>query len=299
MTESMGDQRRNPNLPPNQDPSSIYYIHPSDANSTQLVSFKFDGEGFTGWRRSMLLALSAKNKIGFVDGSIAKPDIGTAECKAWERCNDLVCTLVLGNLSEVIVKSVMFLKSARDVWLDLEDKFGFSSMAQVYSLEKKLAEISQGDKSVSEFLTEIKSVWDAIEEATEKMVMQFMMKLTDQYATIRGNVLMVPTLPKVSEVYRLFAEEERHQEVSKSIHPPESMAFVAEKRRLGGDHWNNRTYKTQVTGSQQTGFQNNRGKTGSSHFCTHCKIPGHSIERCFKIHGYPPGFKHFKAASSE
>lgn len=27
-----------------------------------------------------------------------------------------------------------------------------------------------------------------------------------------------------------------------------------------------------------------------NYFCSHCNIPGHSIERCFKIHGFPPGF---------
>lgn len=30
------------------------------------------------------------------------------------------------------------------------------------------------------------------------------------------------------------------------------------------------------------------------YFCSHCKIVGHSVERCFKLHGYPPGFKHKK-----
>lgn len=59
----------------------------------------------------------------------------------------------------------MFLKSARDVWTDLEERFDFASLDQIYSLEQKLAEISQGDKSISEFFTEIKSVWDAIKEA--------------------------------------------------------------------------------------------------------------------------------------
>ncbi|XP_056692751.1 uncharacterized protein [Spinacia oleracea] len=320
-----GDENVNTNshrdLPPNQDPTSIYYIHPSDANSAQLVSFKFNGEeGFTSWKRSMLLALSAKNKIGFVDGSYMKPDAGTVECKAWERCNDLVCSLILGNLNEVIAKSVMFLKSARDIWLDLEDRFGFASLAQIYSLEQKLAEIAQGNKSVSEFFTEIKSIWDAIEEAhplpyctcnnctcnvtkkffqrqQEKMVMQFMMKLNDQFATIRGNVLMVPTLPKVSEAYRLFAQEERHKEVSQASNQVETLAFAAEKRRFNGDHWNNnnKSYKTQQTGFQsgfqKTGTNTRYGKPGSNYYCTHCQIQGHSVERCFKIHGYPPGFK--------
>lgn len=50
------------------DPSSVYYVHPSDASSTQLVSVKFNGTGYKNWKRSMMLTLSAKNKLGFVNG---------------------------------------------------------------------------------------------------------------------------------------------------------------------------------------------------------------------------------------
>ena len=24
------------------------------------------------------------------------------------------------------------------------------------------------------------------------------------------------------------------------------------------------------------------------YYCDHCKVPGHSIQRCFNVHGYPP-----------
>ncbi|XP_021739726.1 uncharacterized protein LOC110706126 [Chenopodium quinoa] len=291
------DVRRNAIvLPPNQDPASICYIHPSDAN-VQLVSYKFSGEGFTSWKRSMLLTLLAKNKLGFFNGTISKPVAGTAECKAWERCNDLVCSLILFNLDDTIAKSVMFLKSAQEIWTDLEERFGYASMAQVYSLEQKLVDIKQGDNSISEFFTEIKSVWDAIEEAhplpygtcnnctcnltkkdfqrqKEKMVLQFMMKLTDQYATIRGNILMMQSLPKVTKAYRLFAQAERHKEISQTaVHKTESLAC-----------------------SNDSGMQYRRqsSKPGENYYCTHCQIPGHSIDRFFKLKGFPPGLKALK-----
>lgn len=61
--------RTRPPLPPNQDPTNVYFIHPSYANTTQLVSVKFNGNGFNNRKRSMILTLSAKNKLCFVDGS--------------------------------------------------------------------------------------------------------------------------------------------------------------------------------------------------------------------------------------
>ncbi|XP_056689877.1 uncharacterized protein [Spinacia oleracea] len=109
---------------------------------------------------------------------------------------------------------------------------------------------------------------------------------------------MVPTLPKVSEAYRLFAQEERHKEVSQASNQVETLAFAAEKRRFTGDHWNssNKTYKTGFqtgyqSGSQKSGGTNRFSRPGSNYYCTHCQTQGHSVERCFKIHGYPPGYK--------
>lgn len=54
--------------------------------------------------------------------------------------------------------------------------------------------------------------------------------------------------------------------------------------------------------SQDAGtFKSKRGvgfKHASSYYCDHCKVNGHSIERCFKINGFPPGFKPKKFAGS-
>ena len=60
-------------LPPNQDLTSPYYLHPTDNTTSQLVSVKFNGEGFGDWKRCMLISISSKNKLGFIDGSIPKP----------------------------------------------------------------------------------------------------------------------------------------------------------------------------------------------------------------------------------
>lgn len=103
-----------------------------------------------------MLSLSAKNKLGFVDGTIVKTEIDSPEYKAWERCNDLVCSWLLCNLDDFISRSVLFFKTAREIWLDLEYRFGYNSMTQIFSLEQQLADLNQGSKSVSDFFTEIK-----------------------------------------------------------------------------------------------------------------------------------------------
>lgn len=53
----------------------------------------------------MMLKLSAKNKLGFVDGTVVVPN--STKYKYWERCNSLVISWLLFNLDKSIAKSVL------------------------------------------------------------------------------------------------------------------------------------------------------------------------------------------------
>lgn len=56
-----------------QDPSSVYFLHPSDNTGMKLVTTSFNGTRYGNWKRSMVIGLTAKNKMSFVDGTLAKP----------------------------------------------------------------------------------------------------------------------------------------------------------------------------------------------------------------------------------
>lgn len=36
---------------------------------------------------------------------------------------------------------------------------------------------------------------------------------------------------------------------------------------------------------------NYKGQKKERPFYSHCKYHGHTVEKCYKLHGYPPGFK--------
>ncbi|KAM1299025.1 hypothetical protein ACFX2F_025764 [Malus domestica] len=55
------------------DPSSPFYVHHFDNPGMHLVSTLLTGNNYSTWSHSMCIALSAKNKFGFVDGSVKQP----------------------------------------------------------------------------------------------------------------------------------------------------------------------------------------------------------------------------------
>lgn len=124
------------------------------------------------------------------------------------------------------------------------------------------------------------------------------MKLSEEFAAVRGNLLMQHPMPNITNAYRLFAQEERHKELSHLSTQNESLTCFAEKKNFKGQQSYNRNNSTAGNSSfnafkSKGNFPGNAGNTAkrSQYYCTHCKMQGHSIERCFKVHGYPPGFK--------
>lgn len=269
-------------IDPTQDPSSSYYLHPSDSASTKLVSVVFDGTGYTDWKRSMKISLDAKNKMCFVDGSLPKPIEGSFEEKAWKRCNNMVMGWIIASLERLVAKSVMYFKTSAEIWNDLEGRYGTPSTSQMYRLQETLLNtIQEPGMSIANYFTRVKSLWDEIDDLKplpscnchpnanfvkmqqDQRIMTFLMKLDPQFNQVRTNLLMTKELPDVTEVYRMLLQEESHKELSKVPILSEPMAFSTDKRKY-----------------------NEKGKK-PSYFCDNCKISGHSIERCFKIHGYP------------
>ncbi|KAL3359153.1 hypothetical protein AABB24_015958 [Solanum stoloniferum] len=97
------------------DSTHTYYIHPSNYPRMNLISTVFDGKNYGEWRRPVIIALSAKNKLGFTDGSLAIPIADLVLQKSWSRCNDMVLSWLLNFLSKEIVESVFYSQSAKEL----------------------------------------------------------------------------------------------------------------------------------------------------------------------------------------
>ena len=65
------------------DPSSPLFLRSGDNPGIILVPQPLTGENYNTWSRSMLVALSAKNKMCFVDGSLSKPLVLDSYFHAW------------------------------------------------------------------------------------------------------------------------------------------------------------------------------------------------------------------------
>ena len=104
--------------------------------------------------------------------------------------------------------------------------------------------------------------------------MQFLMGLNDSYSQINGQLLLMEPLPSTNKVYSLLIQEERHRNVGNSNGHIESTTLAVK-----GSNFN----------SVFSGGKNSKGKDRP--ICSHCGRLSDTMEKCFKLHGFPLGFK--------
>lgn len=150
-------------IEPTNNPTSIYFLHPSDVGH-KIITNVFDGSGYGDWQRAIILALSAKNKLTFVDGRTTKPAKDFPDLTAWRRANDVVIGCLLSSLEPSIAESVQWHKTAKEIWDELHERYGRSSNAQLYSLQEELGKLTQDpDETIADFYTKFKTIWDELD----------------------------------------------------------------------------------------------------------------------------------------
>lgn len=70
--------------------TSPHHLHPSDDSGTCLVSKVLGGDNYLIWQHAMTIALLAKNKMSFVNGSISQSSSPPSLVQAWTRCSNMV-----------------------------------------------------------------------------------------------------------------------------------------------------------------------------------------------------------------
>lgn len=120
-------------------PTSPYFLHHTDNPGLSLVSQPLTGENYASWSRAMLIALSVKNKIGFIDGSIIQPTGNDDNLMAaWMRNNNVVISWILNSVSKEISASILFSNCASTIWMDLRDQFQQSNGPRLFELRRAL-----------------------------------------------------------------------------------------------------------------------------------------------------------------
>jgi len=219
MTNGISSQDQSLNV------HSPNYLHQGENPANALVSPVLDSTNYNSWSCSMLTALSAKNKIEFVDGSIQKYASNHPLHAAWRRCNNMVVSWLVHSISASIRQSILWMDNARDIWKDLKSRYSQGDLLRISELQQEMASIKQGDQSIIDYFTKLRVIWDELESyrpdltcscnpkcvcdaltsvmerKQQDYIKQILRGLNDQFNIVRSNVLMMDPLPNIAKVF--------------------------------------------------------------------------------------------------
>ncbi|KAG7978715.1 hypothetical protein I3843_05G095300, partial [Carya illinoinensis] len=176
----------------------------------------------------------------------------------WESCNDMVVSWLQNSISPSIKSNVAFVDDARELWLDLEDRFSH-----------------QKSNTISVYYGKLKTLWNELLIYDSILVCNCgsMKILSDCYQ--RDQIMLLDPLPPFTKVFSLIQQQERHYQMVSDSPSPDSMAFAIRQ-----PYPNSNKFPPQ-------------SKPKKAPVCSHCNMTRHTMEKCYKLHGYPPSHKLF------
>ncbi|GJU96968.1 ribonuclease H-like domain-containing protein [Tanacetum coccineum] len=182
------------------DAGNPLHLQTNDNNSGSLVNIKLTGfENYRVWHTAMKIALQARNKMGFVDGTCVKSAYASSVplSNQWERCNAVVLSWLLSSISEGLYLSKFYSENADEYYHKLD------SLWREFDILTKLTPCSCDAKA------------ELGKHQQLMKLMQFLMGLDDVYQPIRSSLLTQTELPEIKDAFIIVCREESHRGLGK------------------------------------------------------------------------------------
>ncbi|CAL9222589.1 unnamed protein product, partial [Arabidopsis halleri] len=165
-----------------------------------------------------------------------------------------------------------------------------NNVPRIYRIEQKLAGLRQGSLDVNTFYTKLVTIWEEVKSAHDfqvcqcngcdcdldrkwmdlferNFVIKFLFGLNDSYEHIRESIVMLDPLPDLEKTLNMSPQSDS----GFSYNQPEFDTYSGHN---------------EIVGAVAGGY-----KPRQCPVCTYYGLQGHIVTKCYKLHGYPPGYK--------
>ncbi|XP_074271559.1 uncharacterized protein LOC141595490 [Silene latifolia] len=233
-------------------PSNYSYIHVKNPG-TNITQVFFNGKNYDKWSRTFNLALLAKGKLGYIDGTVVKPASTATNFEAWRSANALVTMWIFNSIDSSLRNQISLRPEAKQVWLDIRHRFCQQNDARIYHLQAELVACRQGPtESLMDYYGRLTKLWDDLSEVdplpacacnpctcnwvtildarrSKKRVRDFLMGLDIRFDNARSHILGINPLPSLAIAYNRLLQEEGVRALAPipTIPKPDTMALAA------------------------------------------------------------------------
>lgn len=182
-------------------------------------------------------------------------------------------------------------------------RFCITSLPRSYQLTQQIWSLHQVSLDPSTYYTKLKTLWDeldgadcektcqncdcckAIHTKTEHAkIIKFLAGLNESYSTARSQIIMKKNVPDLAEVYNLLDQDYSQHNIN-----PVTNASAYNVATSNSD-----VFQAAVNATHSATQQHSNRP-----LCSHCGFSGHTVDECYKIHGYPSRFKSKRLTSDK
>ncbi|KAM0826787.1 hypothetical protein ACQ4PT_068640 [Festuca glaucescens] len=250
---------------------------------------KLSGPGnYISWAHHARLILSSHGHDDLLTADENVKEKGSAN----KQVNDRVLVWLLGSMEPSVREQVETMTSVAEVWSSLETQFaGKSNKMQANRIMHELVNLKQHSRSVTEYAGEMKRLYRDLHyyhpfepldkkdlaihhKWFEPIVSKIFLDGLDEKINLRRQLIFSnPAWPPLEDIVASVLEEET---------------------RLNGENGDNqKSEDARAAMSLQSLHTSSRGVYDDKNnwFCDYCKKKGHTKEKCFKLHGFPPNWQ--------
>ncbi|RVX16321.1 hypothetical protein CK203_014550 [Vitis vinifera] len=260
------------------------------------ATYRLDEKNYLKWSQLVRTVLKGKGKISHLMGIGPKP--GDPRFEAWDEEDSMIMAWLWNSMTPEISDTCMFLATAKDIWDAIQQTYSKArDAARVYEVKVKTIAAKQGSKTVTEYANQLKALWQELdhyrviktkcpEDAAilkdfieQDRVYDFLVGLNPEFDQVRIQILGKQEVPCFNEVVALIRGEESRRSVMLEPQTLDRSTLVAKTEY---------SEQGKINLPKHLGRDNQWKENKDNRWCTFCKKPRHTKEKCWKLNGKPP-----------
>lgn len=198
------------------------------------------------------------------------------------------------SMDKEICNNVKHAKMAREIWEDLQERFGSESAPRAFELKREITLTRQEKLSVSAYYMKLKGLWDEFETISpipvcmctgckcdvpkqliamreNEHMYELLMGLDENFGTVKTQILSTKPMVSLGATFHIVSEDERQKQIT-----------AAGKTNIEAA-----AFQTQSVRCQDKGGGERKEGSREVKKCTHCQRLYHTIDECYELIGYP------------
>ncbi|XP_048435492.1 uncharacterized protein LOC125475162 [Pyrus x bretschneideri] len=153
--------------------------------------------------------------------------------EAWYENDQNILIWLNSTLFEEIIPFTVSVSSSRELWINLEQRFGGVSVTHIYQFHTRLRSVQKVDLSISEYIQQIKSISDALMVVgvpvyDHDLIVVTLNSHSDEYESFIDSIMLRISSTTLDELHGLLINKELFMsQKKKSVVPSVTKPFHA------------------------------------------------------------------------